>query len=188
MFVIRDMQTGDLVGQPFSGGGRFQWHGVSSFSETTAYHGAMLKDGSTILQKVYSMVELAPTGSGPVDTVGSPTYDSGQDRVTRTHTLSDPALTGAALTAAVNAEADRRILLAYPLSEQLWASLRASQLIWKKAVGGTNLTAGENTTMVAIGTAQTFINAVRVARLALIATGSANTATIVDNANWPAQP
>jgi hypothetical protein len=192
-YIIREMAFGALVGAPFAGGGaRFKWHGVDDFCELAPAPGLEYKPGSIVLQKVYAIVEQPPTGSGPVRTIGAPAYQSGSDTVTRSVTLSDPALTpaltGDAKTAAVNAEADRRLLLAYPLSEQIWGALRASQIIAKKAIQGQNLTAGETSTLTAIGTAMTFVDAVRTSRLALINNGDKTMAQIVDNANWPAQP
>lgn len=187
MFIIRDMAFGDLLGEPQIKIGRFKWHDVDAWAESAPFHGAEYRPGSIVLQRLYQVVELT-SGSGPSVSVGPCVYDNANDRVTRTTTFSDPALTGAAKDAAVNAEADRRLDLAYPETDQLWAALRASQLIWKKAVLGQNLTAGESTIMTAIDTAATFVNAVRSARLALIANGSLTTAQIAANANWPAQP
>ncbi len=185
MFIIRDMQTGLLVGSPFTGT-RIKWYGSNDVCDMTSPHGAEWKNGGdVVVQKVYEIIELT-AGSGPSRSVGAPVYDSGQNRVTRTTTLSDPALSGAAKTAAVNAEADRRLLLAYPMSEQIWGALRASQIIAKKAIQGQNLTQGETNTLTAIGTAMTFVDAVRTARLALIAGGNLTMAQITDNANWPA--
>ena len=88
MFIIRDMQSGQLVGSQF-GGGRFQWHGVASFCETAAVPGLQLKseDGNGLLQQVYQIVDLVE-GSGEIAAYGEPEYDGPTDRVTRVVTLS----------------------------------------------------------------------------------------------------
>lgn len=188
-FIVRDMLTGELVGEAF-GAGRFQWHGLNAFCDVPRHKLPLYggKDGQQIVQMVYEIEDQAPTGSGEVVTYGAPIYNAGTDKVTRTVTLSDPVLTGAAKTAAVNAEADRRLLAVYPQSEQIWGALRAAQLIHKKAVLGQALTAGETATLSAINTAMTFVDAIRTARLALIAGGDLTKVQIATHASWPASP
>jgi len=110
------------------------------------------------------------------------------DAANRTVGIEEPSLSGAALVAAVNAEADRRILASYPMSEQIWGSLRASQLIHRIAVLGQSPTASETATLAAIGAAMTFIDGVRTSRLALIATGSLTLGEIRNDASWPVNP
>lgn len=97
-------------------------------------------------------------------------------------------LSGEHKIAVINAEANKRLAVAYPASEQIWDALRASQLIHKRAVQGQNLTAPELATLVAINTAMTFVDAIRTARLALIAGPDLTHADIVTNAAWPVQP
>lgn len=133
--------------------------------------------------KLYGVTVLV-TGSGPVESVGAAVYDPILDRVTQTTTRSDFTLTGNALAAAVNAEADRRLVNAYPISEQVWGSLRGVRLVHKLATGST-LTGGEQTTLTAISTAADFVNALRASRIALISSSAANMATITASSNWP---
>ena len=188
MFIIREMAFGELVGAPFSAASRFKWHGVDAWCESAPYDGAEYRPGTIVLQRLYAVVDMPPAGSGPVVSKGACVYDTENDRVTRDVTLSDPALTGAAKTAAVNAEAQRRIDAAYPPSDQIWGALLGVKLTWKKAVTGQNLTAGEATKLTAIDAAAAYIDAIRTSRLALIVGGGLTTAQIVDDANWPATP
>lgn len=98
MFIIRDMITGALVGQAFAAGGPFSWYGVNLLCLMAPAHGLQLKSaaGEQLLQQVYEIVDQAPTGAGTIVTHGTPTYDEGEDRVTRTVTLSlDPAVVAA---------------------------------------------------------------------------------------------
>lgn len=94
-FIIRDMQTGQLVGEPFSDGGRFRWHGIDAWCEMPPAHGAELKglhSGDGVMQRVYRIVDLEQ-GGGPVKTYGTSVYNAANDRVTRVVTLSEPAPT-----------------------------------------------------------------------------------------------
>ena len=185
-YVIRNMLTGVLVPVIMQSGGRFHWSDSTVCATRLAAGLEYLIDDPPRHEKVYLVERNNPTGSGQTKTEGSIQYEV--DRCFRTVTLSDPALTGTAKTAAVNAEADRRLLLVYPMSEQIWGALRASQLIHKKAIAGQNLTAGETNTLSAIDVAMAFVNAIRTSRLALINGGDKTLTQIKDDAAWPSSP
>lgn len=106
-FVIRNMLTGALSA-PFGSALGFKWAN-GDYVHKRPEHGDAHKDGEIAVEKVYEIVELAPTGSGSIDTPGDPTYDEANDRVTRSHTLSLPPATAAM----VQRECARRLALGF---------------------------------------------------------------------------
>lgn len=87
MFILRDMATGETLGEAFNSS-PFKWHGTNDECRTQLAHGLEYKPGSIVLQRVYRVVDLAPTGEGSVAAYGPPTLDEANDRYTRTVTLS----------------------------------------------------------------------------------------------------
>ena len=86
MFIIRDMVSGALLGEPFNG--TVSWYGYpNSICQNATQHGLVFRPGEVTLQKVYKIEEIV-SGSGSVVTYGAPTYVNAGDKVTRTKTFS----------------------------------------------------------------------------------------------------
>lgn len=102
--------------------------------------------------------------------------------------LSEPKLTGAEFAAVVNREADKRLLAAYPLTEQAWGALEAGRLLKKKTIDGKNLTADDVTTFDATIASRDWISSLRTAKAAILADGSGTQTAILADVRWPASP
>jgi hypothetical protein len=87
MYVIRDMAVGGVLRGPFNEF-PFVWPGTNDECRTQLAHGLEYKPGSIVLQRVYRLVDLPPTGQGSVVTYGDPELDEDGDRYTRAVTLS----------------------------------------------------------------------------------------------------
>lgn len=87
MFILRNMATGETLGEAFNSS-PFKWHGTNDECRTQIAHGLEYKPGSIVLQRVYRVVDLDPTGEGSVAVYGPPTLDEQNDRYTRTVTRS----------------------------------------------------------------------------------------------------
>ena len=78
-YIIRDMVSGDLVGSEITRS-PFSWHGDNGECRTKPVHGLELKDGETVIQKLY---EINDAQGSAYKTAGALSYDSGSDSVTR---------------------------------------------------------------------------------------------------------
>ena len=87
MFILRDMVSGETLGKPFNSS-PFKWHGTEDECRTQLSHGLEYKPGSVVLQRVFAIVDLAPTGDGSIVTYGDLEFDQGNDRYTRSVVLS----------------------------------------------------------------------------------------------------
>lgn len=87
-YIIRDMITGERTGSIITSA-PFVWPGTQDECRTNIQHGLEYKAGvPEVVQMVYRLEDLEPTGAGSVIVLGEPTLDEDNDRYTRTVTLS----------------------------------------------------------------------------------------------------
>jgi len=125
-FILRDMVGGGLLGDPFTG--TVVWHGTNDRCEMVTVHGLEYRTGETVLQKVYQIIDQE-SGDGPLITIGEPTYDAENDRVTRSLTHSHPVLDEVDAIKAIKEEARRRIVAVYPEWQQSNMTARGVELV-----------------------------------------------------------
>lgn len=160
MLIVRDMLTGDLVGNAFPEGGSFRWPGTNSTCEP-AKAGLELKrwdEGNLILHLQTYTIERVTTGEGTVETPGAISYDAENDRVVQPVTLSAAVVTADD----VRLEARRRILGRYADWKQANMLARVSEL-QEKRLGGESLTTEEAAERDALQAAWDWIKSVRAA-------------------------
>jgi hypothetical protein len=82
-YVIRDMISGERVGSVITSS-PFVWPGTADECRTNITNGLEYKGGGDeVLQRVYRLDDLEPTGAGSVVELGEPVFDEDGSRYTR---------------------------------------------------------------------------------------------------------